>query len=235
MRAFQRGVVVQLVRIPACHAGGRGFESRPLRHKFQAEKRLSGRFFVAHISTRATISAWIAVLRGLTFWCGRVFDRSVTALADNPASPAPSLPHHVLNHARAHKAAHWLCAFGHRCCSCPAAAAPLRRPAKRPLAGLRLAGGYLVVIYTTPSRGRAASRLCPSCYRRPVSADFYTWPAWMPTARRLHRRQPHRRRRRRRGVATMRGQGKSRRWRYGEYRRHKAVTRLYRVTAWCST
>ena len=31
------GVVVQLVRIPACHAGGRGFESRPLRHLFSLQ------------------------------------------------------------------------------------------------------------------------------------------------------------------------------------------------------
>jgi hypothetical protein len=30
------GVVVQLVRIPACHAGGRGFESRPLRQQYAA-------------------------------------------------------------------------------------------------------------------------------------------------------------------------------------------------------
>lgn len=32
-RFLSHGVVVQLVRISACHAEGRGFESRPLRHR----------------------------------------------------------------------------------------------------------------------------------------------------------------------------------------------------------
>ena len=35
MPYFPASTVVQLVRIPACHAGGRGFESRPLRHSFK--------------------------------------------------------------------------------------------------------------------------------------------------------------------------------------------------------
>lgn len=30
-----RAVVAQLVRVPACHAGGRGFKSRPPRHFFK--------------------------------------------------------------------------------------------------------------------------------------------------------------------------------------------------------
>jgi len=52
---------------------------------------------------------------------------------------------------------------------------------------LRLAGGYLVVICTAPSRGEAASRLCLSCYRRTASAEYRSWPAVVPAARRLRR------------------------------------------------
>ena len=60
------GAVVQLVRIPACHAGGRGFEPRPLRHLLRAtgktEKPPSRWFFCAHVCGHALLLCPNAVL-----------------------------------------------------------------------------------------------------------------------------------------------------------------------------
>lgn len=56
-------------------------------------------------------------------------DRSVTALAINPASTAPSLPPRGLTHARAHETAHWLITV--------ATAVPANPPPLRHCAGQR--------------------------------------------------------------------------------------------------
>lgn len=69
--------------------------------------------------------------------------------------------------------------------SCTATAAPLRRPAMKPLAGLRLAGSYCVGCSTT--RSRFAPRLCRPRCRRPASVDFWPWLAFARTARCLRR------------------------------------------------
>ena len=51
----KHGVVVQLVRIPACHAGGRGFESRPFRQLSRDNKAPEGAFFMPEFYLPANI------------------------------------------------------------------------------------------------------------------------------------------------------------------------------------
>ena len=54
----ERGAVVQSVRIPACHAGGRGFESRPLRQPLSVMQRkkppLGGSFLLRSVASTVT-------------------------------------------------------------------------------------------------------------------------------------------------------------------------------------
>lgn len=97
---------------------------------------------------------------------GRTVARSVTALATTPQAPRHRYRIAYWMPAVAHTAAPRLCAFARRCCPCPAAAAPLRRPAKTLLARLRLAGGYLVTSCTAPEAAPLALYLLRSPSRR---------------------------------------------------------------------
>ena len=124
--------------------------------------------------------------------------RSVTALAKKPQAPRHRYRVTYWPPAVAPTPAPRLSAFGHRCCSCPAAAAPLRRPAITLLASLRLAGGYLVTSCNTPEASPLALSLLlsPSRQRR-----LLLWPCSVPSARRLRHQLRSWLRRLRRDVA----------------------------------
>src|ERR1043165_6430231 len=62
----ESGDVVQLVRTPACHVGGRGFEPRRPRHSFQF---LPGQFEVGTVDVYSPVLRVAITLFGVTAWC----------------------------------------------------------------------------------------------------------------------------------------------------------------------
>ena len=122
------GAVVQLVRIPACHAGGRGFEPRPLRHLLRAtgktEKPPSRWFFCAHVCGHALLLCPNAVLclnaafvpeRCFCCLCAPTPPAFRARPPETPAAPpAPDAPYTVMPQRNLHNSGRCSASFGAR-------------------------------------------------------------------------------------------------------------------------
>jgi hypothetical protein len=58
--SHKHGLLDQLVRLPACHAGGHGFESRTDRQVSSSWLRLIGNWFTSFLQTRRLVVAHVS-------------------------------------------------------------------------------------------------------------------------------------------------------------------------------